>query len=86
MPLYSYKCNHCSHEFETVLKIAEMHQPSQEPCPSCGLTGHVIKTILGAPSLGDSVRLGIRKPDQGFKEVMQKIHANNPGSNLNTKF
>lgn len=86
MPLYNYKCESCNHEFEKVLKIAEMHQPSQEPCPSCGHQGNVIKTISGAPSLGDSVRLGIRKPDQGFKEVMQRIHAANPKSNLNQKF
>lgn len=86
MPLYNYQCKHCSHEFEKVLKIADMHLPSSEPCPKCGVEGQVIKTISGAPNLGDPVRLGLRKPDQGFKEVMQKIHANNPGSNLNIKF
>lgn len=86
MPLYTYKCEHCAHEFEAVLKIAEMHQPVQSPCPKCGVEGHVQKTILGAPSIGDPVRLGLIKPDSGFKEVMQKIHAANPGSNLNSKF
>ena len=38
--------------------------------------------IGGAPSLGDSVRLGIRKPDDGFKEVLSKIHQANYRSNL----
>ena len=86
MPLYDYRCNHCSHEFEKVLKVAEMHLPSSEPCPACGLNGHVEKTIMGAPPIGDAARLGIRRVDNGFKEVMQKIHDNNPRSNLRDKF
>jgi putative FmdB family regulatory protein len=86
MPAYTYKCQACNHEFEKVLKIADRDLPINEPCPECKTQGQVLKTILGAPSLGDPVRLGIRKTDSGFKEVMQKIHAANPGSNLNSKF
>jgi hypothetical protein len=40
---------------------------------------------MGAPAMGDSVRLGIRKPDQGFNEVLSKIHAANYRSNLSDK-
>jgi hypothetical protein len=36
-------------------------------------------------TIGDSVRLGIRKPDDGFREVMSKIHAANYKSNLSNK-
>ena len=86
MPAYTYHCNSCNHDFEKVLKIADRDLPTQEPCPSCNAEGQVQKTILGAPSIGDPVRLGVIKPDSGFKEVMQKIHAANPGSNLNQKF
>jgi hypothetical protein len=35
--------------------------------------------------MGDVVRLGIRKPDQGFNEVLSKIHAANYKSNLSDK-
>jgi hypothetical protein len=41
--------------------------------------------IGGAPAMGDSVRLGIRKPDDGFKEVLSKISAANYKSNLSDK-
>ena len=75
MPAYTYRCEACKHEFERVYKIADRDLPINEPCPSCNTQGQVLKTISGAPSLGDPVRLGIRKTDQGFKEVMQKIHA-----------
>lgn len=86
MPAYTYHCNNCNHDFESILRIADRDLPTKEPCPSCKAEGQVHKTILGAPSVGDPVRLGIIKPDSGFKEVMQKIHAANPGSNLNQKF
>ena len=41
--------------------------------------------ITGAPALGDSVRLGVTKPDGGFNEVLSKIHSNNYKSNLADK-
>ena len=42
-----------------------------------------IESMLGMNALIDPVRLGIRRPDQGFKEVLQKIHEKTPGSQLN---
>jgi len=44
-----------------------------------------LEVIMGAPAMGDSVRLGIRRPDQGFNEVLSKIHAANYKSNLANK-
>ena len=44
-----------------------------------------LEVIMGAPAMGDSVRLGIRRPDQGFNEVLSKIHAANYRSNLADK-
>ena len=85
MPLYSYTCDACNHNFEQSLKIAEMHQPIADPCPSCKAEGQVRKTITGAPSLGDPVRLGVKKTDDGFREVLSKIHESQPKSNLNQK-
>ena len=38
-----------------------------------------------AASMGDSVKLGIRRPDTGFNEVLSKIHAANYKSNLDSK-
>lgn len=43
--------------------------------------------ILQPVGFGDPVRMGITRPDQGFKEVLQKIHERVPGSKLNqTRF
>jgi hypothetical protein len=45
---------------------------------------NIEQAITTAPALGDPVRLGVRKIDNGFKEVLQKIHSKTPGSALNT--
>ncbi len=44
-----------------------------------------LEVIIGAPAMGDSVRLGIRKPDDGFREVLSKISNANYKSNLKAK-
>lgn len=40
--------------------------------------------LLGAPSIGDPIRLGIRKPDNGFREVLAKAKEAHPRGNVNT--
>lgn len=37
------------------------------------------------PSLVDPVRIGVRTVDNGFREVLSKIHASQPKSNLADK-
>ena len=39
--------------------------------------------ISSAPPLMDPVAIGVRRTDQGFKEVLQGIHEKTPGSQLN---
>lgn len=44
-----------------------------------------LEVVMGSPAMGDSVRLGIRKNDDGFREVLSKIGAANYKSNLSNK-
>jgi putative FmdB family regulatory protein len=48
MPLYSYKCNECQHEFEETHKVDDRKIPENQPCPQCSAFGAVVQTI-GAP-------------------------------------
>lgn len=64
------------------MSIALRGQPIESPCPSCGEVGKINQVMLSAPSIGDSVRLGIKRPDSGMREVLQKIDANVPKSKL----
>lgn len=43
---------------------------------------HIIQIFTRAPALVDCVRIGVKKVDNGFKDVLQKIHARTPGSTL----
>lgn len=44
-----------------------------------------LESLIGTPSVGDPVRLGIRKNDDGFREVLSKISSANYRSNLKDK-
>ena len=44
-----------------------------------------LEVIIGAPAMGDSVRLGVRRVDDGFREVLSKISSANYKSNLSDK-
>lgn len=77
MPTYDFRHKETGEIIEKVMKISERDDflrdnPDYE------------SVILGAPSIGDPIRLGVRKPDQGFREVLQKAKAAHPKGNINT--
>jgi hypothetical protein len=75
MPLYDFKNKDTGEVFEKMMSISAKEEY---------LTANPnIESVLGANMLIDPVRLGIRKTDQGFKEVLQRIHEKTPGSQLN---
>ena len=77
MPTYDFRHKETGEIVEKLMKISEREQwlkdnPNYEP------------VILGAPGIGDVVRHGMKKPDQGFREVLQKAKAAHPLGNINT--
>jgi putative FmdB family regulatory protein len=83
MPFYDYKCGECGHTFEEMLRIADMEKPTKKKCPSCGKKK--VEIVVGAPSIVDSVRVGITKPDKGWQEVMAKIKEAHPRNDMSRK-
>jgi hypothetical protein len=75
MPTYDFRNKDTGEVFEKIMKIAEKEQYLID-------NPHIEQTLLAAPAMGDSVRLGLHKPDNGFKEVLQKIHSRAPGSQI----
>lgn len=59
-----------------------MKIPLEHPCPNCSEVGCIETRIYHAPLFGDPVRLGVSKTDNGFKEVLQRIHERTAGSQL----
>jgi hypothetical protein len=75
MPLYDFKNKDTGEVFEKMMSIsAKEEYLAANPN---------VESVLGANMLIDPVRLGVRKTDQGFKEVLQRIHEKTPGSQLN---
>ena len=72
MPIYSIRDNTTNEEFEVTMKFSELENYLKD-------NPHLQQIFNRFPGLGDSVRLGIRKPDDGFRDVLRKakIHKYN---------
>ena len=81
MPYYQYQCSKCKHVFEQKLHIEDRHGPECEPCPECASPKTILQ-MLGQTPFGDPVRLGVRRPDEQFKDVLRDIHSKNHGSTI----
>ena len=79
MPLYDFRDVNTGEVFEKFMSIASKEEYLKE-------NPHIEPVISGLPPLIDPVRLGVTKTDNGFREVMQKIHERSPGSELNKTF
>jgi len=65
MPVYSMRNNETQEEFEVNIKYSELEDYLKE-------NPHIQQVFTRFPNSGDSVRMGLRKPDDGFREVLQK--------------
>lgn len=79
MPNYSFRNIIDGTEYDLDMTMSEREQYLKDNKET------VIQIIARAPSLGDSVKLGIRKPDQGFRDVLREIKKAHPrGGGVNT--
>lgn len=80
MPLYDFY----NKETKEVLRnkrmsIAEMEKYLEE-------NPHIQRHYEGSgPALGDPIRLGLRKPDSEFRDVLKHIKSSHHRSNIDTK-
>lgn len=44
----------------------------------------LVQEVNGYAGVGDPVRMGMQKPDSGFRDVLKEIKRKNYGSKLNT--
>lgn len=75
MPTYKFLNKNTGETFEEFMSISKREDYLKD-------NPHLEQLISGAPAIGDPVRLGVTRPDSGFKEVLQKIHEKTPGSRL----
>ena len=86
MPIYQYSCLACDLQFEMLLKLSEMEEPLEQPCPECEAENSITQDATAA-NFGDPIRLGIKRPDAGWGEVLSKVKEAQPKGNwANKKF
>jgi hypothetical protein len=76
VPLYSFYNKKTKKSFEELMKIAEMEQYLKD-------NPHIVQEITKAPAIGDAFRLGVRRPDEGFKDRLREIKSKFPRSTIN---
>lgn len=74
MPTYVFRNKETGEQFEKLMKIAELD--------TFRVDNPQLETIIQSPMICDPVRVGARKMDSGFKEVLQKINERNPHNDL----
>jgi hypothetical protein len=76
MPLYEFKDKETGEVVEKFMSLSSREEFLKE-------NPNMETVISGGAAFIDPVRMGIRRPDQGFKEVLQRIHSKTAGSQLN---
>ena len=77
MPTYTFLNTDTNEETNLFMTIAQYEQYKQD-------NPHM-KQKLATPAFGDSVRLGIRRPDDNFNDVLKKAKSAHKYSTINTR-
>lgn len=73
MPMYDYWCQNCHATFDDILlPISRREEPTTEPCPVCN-GEHTIIITVGAPNIGDAVRIGRINLPSSWTDKLQQI-------------
>jgi len=78
MPLYSMRNTETGEEFEISLSMKEREEYLEE-------NKHMKQIFNKFPAFIDPVKLGVRKHDAGFKEVLSKVKENHKYSTVDVK-
>jgi hypothetical protein len=77
MSIYTIKNTETDEVFEINMKFIELEQYLEA-------NPHFKQIYLKFPSIGDSIRLGKKKPDDGFKDVLKTVQQHHRRNNINS--
>lgn len=66
MPHYTFMNTETGEVFNVVMSMSDRDQYVID-------NPHMQQQICSAPSIGDSIRLGLKKPDSGFRDRLKEI-------------
>jgi len=73
MPTYDFRDTNTQEEFSKLMSIAAKEE-------YLAANPHIQQLMTGFLGIGDPVRLGLKKPDANFRDVLKKAKENHPGS------
>jgi hypothetical protein len=76
MPSYNFRNDETGEEFTDFMSISSLELFLKD-------NPHITQ-MVSPISIADPTRLGLRKPDQGFRDVLKTIKQRNRGSSFNT--
>ena len=74
MPIYQYKNEETGEVSDHFMSISTMEQFEKD-------NPHM-KKVIHAPALGDAMRLGVRKTDDSFNDLLKTMKKSSPGSTI----
>lgn len=78
MPTYTFKNKKTGKQWDDIMSISDK-EAYLEANP------HIQQLIVKPLSMGDPVRVGRKKPDDGFRDVLREIKKKHPrGGGINT--
>ena len=77
MPIYQYKNEETGEIRDHFMSIADMQQ--------FDIDNPHMKKIIHAPAIGDPHRLGLKKTDSDFNDLLKAIKRGSPDSTIETR-
>lgn len=77
MPTYTFENTQTGEVTEEFMSISAFEE-------YCAANPHLKTIITQAPPIGDPIRLGLKKPDAGFRDVLKNIKSHHKRSKINT--
>ena len=77
MPTYSVMDTTTEEVFDVSMKFTEFEQYLAD-------NSHLKQVFIKFPALGDPIRLGTRKPDNGFRDVLKNVKHHHKKDSINT--
>lgn len=74
MPTYSFRNTKTGEEFDEIMPIKNLDQYK--------IDNPDLEQLLGTPPLGDPVRLGLKKPDDTFRDILKQIKKNTQSNRI----
>jgi hypothetical protein len=77
MPVYSMRDNTTQKEFEVTMKYAELEAYLND-------NPNIQQIFTRFPGFGDPVSLGLKKPDDNFRDVLRNVQSHHKKDSINT--